>query len=305
MTAFLVRRALSSLVVIFGVVTVIFVLARLIGDPVALMTEPGMTAADVADLRRSLHLDVSVPEQYGLFLQAAAKGDFGLSLWQSQPALGLVLEALPATLLLTASALGLGLLGALVLGSVAALKEGRRIDRAIMGFVLFGQSIPNFWLALMLIMVVSTRLHLLPSAGIGGVANLVLPTVALGVFSLARLTRLVRSELLEVLVQDYVRTARSKGLPPWLVLLRHCLGNIAISLVTVVAVDFGVLMGGAVITETIFAWPGMGRLMIQAISHRDFPVLQAGAFVVAALVVLASLTADLLYALLNPKIRYA
>jgi peptide/nickel transport system permease protein len=171
--------------------------------------------------------------------------------------------------------------------------------------VLFGQSIPNFWLALMLILVLSTQLHLLPSAGIGSALHLVLPTIALGVFSLARLTRLVRSELLDVLSQDYVRTARSKGLPPWLILLRHCLGNIAISLVTVVAVDFGVLMGGAVVTETIFAWPGMGRLMIQAIGHRDFPVLQAGAFVVAGLVVLASLTADLLYAVLNPKIRYA
>ncbi len=305
MTAFLLRRALGSLVVIFGVVTVIFVLARLIGDPVALMAQPGMTQADIAALRHALHLDAPVAEQYVLFVAAAARGDFGRSLWQSQPALGLVLEVLPATLLLTASALGVALVAALVLGAVAALNEGRWTDRAIMGFVLFGQSIPNFWLALMLILVVSTWLHALPSAGYGGIEHLVLPALALGVFSLARLTRLVRSELLDVLEQDYIRTARSKGLAPWVILLRHCLGNIAISLVTVVAVDFGMLMGGAVVTETIFAWPGMGRLMIQAIGHRDFPVLQAGAFVVAGLVVLVSLAADLLYALINPKIRYA
>jgi peptide/nickel transport system permease protein len=305
MALYLLRRALSAIVVIFGVVTVIFVLARLIGDPVALMAQPGMTQADLQAIRESLHLDAPIAQQYLSFLSAAARGDFGVSLWQSQPALGLVLEALPATLLLTVCSLGFALFGGLLLGSLAALGEGRWFDRATMGLVLFGQSIPNFWLALMLILVLSTQLHLLPSAGIGSALHLVLPTLALGVFSLARLTRLVRSELLDVLSQDYVRTARSKGLPPWLILLRHCLGNIAISLVTVVAVDFGVLMGGAVVTETIFAWPGMGRLMIQAIGHRDFPVLQAGAFVVAGLVVLASLTADLLYAVLNPKIRYA
>jgi peptide/nickel transport system permease protein len=305
MTAFLLRRAASAVVVVFGVVTVIFVLARLVGDPVALMAQPGMTAADLHALRVALHLDLSIPAQYRLFLLAAAHGDFGASLWQSAPALSLVLDTLPATLLLTVAALAFAFVLGTAAGAVAALNEGRWIDRAVMAVALLGQSVPNFWLALMLILVVSTRLHALPSGGIGGVSHLVLPAVALGMFSLARITRLVRSELADVLVQDYVRTARSKGLSQPIILWRHCFGNIAISLVTVVGVDFGMLIGGAVVTETIFAWPGMGRLMIQAIGHRDFPVLQAGAFVVAGLVVLSSLLADIAYALLNPKIRYA
>ncbi|WP_201830898.1 ABC transporter permease subunit [Microvirga zambiensis] len=291
--------------VIFGVVTVIFVLSRLIGDPIALMIQPGMTVADIEELRAIWNLDAPIPEQFIRFLGSALTGDFGLSIWQGQPALGLVLESLPATLLLTSAALLGALLLALVLGSLAAIKRDSMLDRTLMSLTLFGQSVPNFWLALMLVLVVSVHFHLLPPAGYGTGSHLVLPAIALGLFPLARLTRLVRAELLDVLSQDYIRTARSKGIAPWLILVRHCLRNIAISLVTVIAVDFGTLMGGAVVTETIFAWPGMGRLMIDAISHRDFPIMQAGAFVVALVVVLTSLIADITYAIINPRIRYA
>jgi peptide/nickel transport system permease protein len=304
MRRFILRRTLSAFAVIVGVVTVIFVLSRMIGDPIALMIQPGMTQADIDAMRALWHLDRSIPEQYMHFVTSVAQGDFGKSIWQNQSALGLVLEALPATLLLTVSALGFALVLALILGSLAAIYRDTLLDRILMALTLFGQSVPNFWLALMLVLVVSVQFQLLPPAGYGDLRHLVLPALALGLFPLARLTRLVRSELLEVLDQDYIRTAHSKGVAPWTILTRHCLRNIAISLVTVLAVDFGTLVGGAVVTETIFAWPGMGRLMIQAISYRDFPIMQAGAFVVALVVVLANLAADIAYAFINPKVRY-
>lgn len=304
MMRFVTRRTISAAIVVVGVVTVIFVLSRMIGDPVTLMIQPGMTQADIDELRRFWKLDRPIIEQFGIFLGSVLTGDFGLSIWQNTSAFGLVMQALPATLLLTTSALGLAVIVALVLGSIAALYQRSVADRLITAFTLIGQSVPSFWLALMLILIFATNLRLFPTGGFGSARHLVLPAIALGLFPLARLTRLVRSGLVEVLAQDYIRTARSKGLSQGVILVRHCLRNIAISLVTVVAVDFGYLMGGAVVTETIFAWPGLGRLMIQAIEHRDYPVMQAGSFIVAISVVVSSLLADLTYAVINPKVRY-
>lgn len=305
MLRYLTIRIFSSTIVICGVVSIIFVLARLVGDPVLLMVEPGTTQEDMAEMRAALGLDRPVLEQYAGFMVGAFQGDFGDSVRQSTSAFGLVMDRLPATLVLTASALGFALVVALLLGILSALYRGSMIDRLANALALFGQSIPNFWLAMMLILFLSNSLRLLPSAGYGTVQHLIMPTLALGLFSLARLTRLVRSELLETLSQDYVRTARAKGVGPAAIVVRHALGNVAIPMITVLAVDFGALMGGAVVTETVFAWPGVGRLMIQAIGQRDFPVIQAGAFVIATLVVVTSLVTDLAYALVNPKIRYA
>jgi peptide/nickel transport system permease protein len=200
--------------------------------------------------------------------------------------------------------MALAALIAIVVGAVSALRRGSWIDQGAMSVVLLGQSVPNFWLGLMLILLFATTLSWLPSAGYGTAAHFVLPTVTLAFFFIARLTRLVRSELLEVMSQDYIRTARSKGLPESVVFRRHALRNIAVPIVTVLAVDFGALVGGAVVTETVFAWPGVGRLMIQAIGQRDFPIIQAGAFVLAIGVVLANLLADLAYALLDPRVRF-
>ncbi len=304
MLRFIARRLLTATIVVFGVVTVIFVLARLIGDPVTLMIQPGMTADDVAALRAELGLDRPLLVQYLEFVGRALTGDFGISPWQYQPALGLVLERLPWTLLLTASALSFALIVALIVGSVSALYRGSLIDRGAMFLVLLGQSIPNFWLGLMLVLIFATQLRLLPAAGAGSWQHLILPTITLGLFSLARLTRLVRSELLNVISQDYIRTARAKGLRSSIIFGRHALRNVAIPVITVLAVDFGLLMGGAIVTETIFAWPGVGRLLIQAIGQRDFAVLQAGVFVIALLVVAANLIADLLYAWFDPRVRY-
>ncbi|MBM3504422.1 MAG: ABC transporter permease [Alphaproteobacteria bacterium] len=305
MWTFVARRLLTAAIVVFGVVTTIFVLARLTGDPVSLMIQPGMGEKDIAELRASLGLDRSIAEQYFRFLGQAIQGDFGRSPWQLTSAFGLVVERIPATLLLTATALGFSLLVALVVGGLSALFRDSLLDRAAMALVLIGQSIPSFWLGLMLILLMAVELHLLPSAGYGGWAHLVLPAFTLGLFSLARLTRLIRSELLDVLSREYVTTARSKGLPEGLVLRRHALRNIVVPIVTVLAVDFGLLMGGAVIVETVFAWPGIGRLMIQAIGQRDFPIIQAGVFMIAMLVVGINLLADLLYAWLDPRIRYS
>ena len=304
MRQFIARRLLTSCLVVFGVVTAIFVLVRLTGDPVALMTQPGMSVQDIQELRRYWRLDRPIQEQYFAFLADVAKGEFGISPWQLQPALGLVLGRLPATFLLTGAAMAFALVVALIVGTLAALRRNTLVDRVGMGFVLLGQSVPSFWLGLMLILLFAVNLGWLPSAGYGTPQHLILPMVSLGLFTLARLTRLVRSELLEVFAQDYIRTARSKGLSEWVLLRRHALPNIVIPIITVMALDFGILMGGAVITETIFAWPGVGRLMIQAIEQRDFPILQAGVFIVAVLVVTANFLADLAYAWIDPRIRY-
>ncbi|MFM8555291.1 MAG: ABC transporter permease [Betaproteobacteria bacterium] len=299
----LIARLLSSALVVAGVVVVVFVLARVVGDPVELMIQPGLSDDEIAELRRSLGTDKPLWQQFVTFVGNVARGDFGISPWQGEPAVLLVMERVPATLALAGAAMALAALIAIVVGAVSALRRGSWIDRGAMSVVLLGQSVPNFWLGLMLILLFATTLSWLPSAGYGSAAHFVLPTVTLAFFFIARLTRLVRSELLEVMSQDYIRTARSKGLPESVVFRRHALRNIAVPIVTVLAVDFGALVGGAVVTETVFAWPGVGRLMIQAIGQRDFPIIQAGAFVLAIGVVLANLLADLAYALLDPRVR--
>ncbi len=305
MWSFVAQRALTSIVVVFGVVTVIFILARLTGDPISLMIQPGMSDTDVAELRAYMGLDGTILEQYFVFLKNALQGDFGRSPWQLAPAMGLVLERLPATLLLTVCGLALTLLIGLGVGAVSALNRGKLPDRLAMGFVLLGQSIPGFWLGLMLILILAVELRLLPAAGYGTPLHLVMPAVTLGLFSVARLTRLVRSELLDVMSREYITTARSKGLSERAVTMRHGIRNIVVPVVTLVALDFSALIGGAVIVETIFAWPGLGRLMFQAIGQRDFPIIQSGVFVIALMVVAINLAADLIYAWFDPRIRYS
>ena len=304
MLRFIGRRLVTASIAVIGVVTVIFVLARLIGDPVALMMQPGMTAADVTALRHALNLDQPLVVQYAGFASAALHGNFGISPWQGQSAFGLVTERLPATLLLTTAALGFAAVSAVTLGTLAVAYPGSWLDRLCGAVSLAGQSMPNFWLALMLVLLFSTILHWLPPAGYGSPVNLVMPALSLGLFTMARLMRLVQSELTATMREDYVRTARAKGLAEWRVLLRHGLRNAAMPLVTVLAVDFTAMMGGAVVTESVFAWPGVGLLMIQAIGQRDFPILQASAFVIALIVVGTTLLADIAYVALNPKMRH-
>jgi peptide/nickel transport system permease protein len=242
--------------------------------------------------------------QYARFIGHAAVGDFGTSLKYNLPALTLVLERLPATGLLTLASMVIAVALGVPLGFLAAVRSGRLSDRlSTVGSVL-GQSIPSFWLGLLLILVFSVTLGVLPTGGMGTFRQLILPSLTLGLYSLGRVVKLTRSSVLEVLRADFVRTARAKGLREWVVLYRHVLKNAAIPIVTIIGLQMGGLIGGAIVVETIFAWPGLGRLIVQSIQFRDFPTALAAVFFTAVSVSLMNLIVDLLYGLLNPRIVY-
>lgn len=296
-------RVLDLAVAVLGVSTVVFLLLRLSGDPVALLVTETTTPEEMERLREALGLSAPLWEQYGRFLAHALRGDFGESLRYTKPAAALVWETLPATLELTAAALVIATVVAVPLGIVAAVRRGTAIETSASVVTLLGQSMPFFWLGILLIFVFSVQLRLLPSFGRGSLWHLILPAVTLSAATLAKTARLVRAGMLEVMSQEYIRTARAKGLPEPRVIFRHALSNIAIPVVTILGLDFGLLLGGAVVTETIFAWPGTGRLMVQAIQGRDFPVVQAGVFILAIVFVVLNALLDLLYGWLDPRIR--
>lgn len=305
MLAYVVRRLLLVVVVVWGAATLAFVLLQLSGDPLNLLLPLDATAEVRERYRASLGLDRPVVVQYGLYLLNAVQGDFGTSLRSAAPALDLVLERMPASLLLA----GVGLLFAVVIGVpagvVAALHRGKPLELGVMGFALLGQSIPVFWLGLMLILVFGLQLRWLPISGYGSWQHLVLPTIALGTFTAAAIVRLTRNGVLQELRSDYVRTARSKGASGRRVVYAHALRNAAIPVVTVIGLQLGTLLSGAVITETIFAWPGVGRFVLIAVSQRDFPVVQASVIVFAALLACVNLIVDISYLFLDPRVRYA
>jgi peptide/nickel transport system permease protein len=300
---FVARRLLHTALVTIGVVTLVFIALRLSGDPAASMLPGDASVDELAHLRRELGLDRSVPAQYVAFLGGAVRGDFGESFRHQQPAFGLVLERLPATLELAFAALVLAIVVALPLGIVAALHRGRAVDMVAMSFAVVGQATPYFWMGIMLILVVSVELAWLPTSGRGGWRHLILPAVTLGTHFAASIARLTRTAMLEVLNQHFVTTARAKGLGEWRVVLAHVLKNAAVPVVTLVGLQFGTLLGGAVVTETIFAWPGVGRLAVQSIFVRDYPVVQAGVLILALVFVGINLLVDLLYGSLDPRIR--
>jgi peptide/nickel transport system permease protein len=282
---------------------VVFVILRLSGDPAALLIDPSATREQYIELRRTLGLEGSIPEQYVRFFTSALTGDFGTSFRHGRPALDVVLERVPATALLAFAALVVTLITAIPLGVLSAVHRDSVIDRLASVVTLMGQGVPTFWLGIVLILVVAVNARILPVSGTGTPWHLVLPTIALAAHPVSKFTRLTRSEMLEVLSQDYVRTARAKGLAERVVRYRHALKNASIGLVTVVGLDIGYLLGGSVIVETVFAWPGIGRLMIDAISQRDFPVVQADVFVMATTVVVVNFLVDISYPLLDPRIR--
>ena len=303
MFRYLVRKVFHTLFVALGVVTLVFVALRLSGDPAATMLPGDATVDELAALRRTLGLDRPLHLQYVAFLGSAVRGDFGESFRHQQPAFGLVLERLPATLELAFAALVLAIVVALPLGVLAAVYRGRVADVLAMSFAVVGQATPYFWMGIMLILVVSVELGWLPTSGRGGWQHLILPAVTLGTHFAASLARLTRTSLLEVLGQNFVTTARAKGLAEGSVILRHALKNAAVPVVTLIGLQFGTLLGGAVVTETIFAWPGVGRLAVQSIFVRDYPVVQAGVLVLALSFVALNLLVDLLYGALDPRIR--
>jgi peptide/nickel transport system permease protein len=302
MSAILVRRCIRLLVVCVGISVVTFMLMHLSGDPVAMIL-PEATEADRAVLRDAMGLNRPMLVQYGSFVARAVRGDFGQSFFHRSPALPLVLERMPKTLLLTFLALGLAVVIAIPAGIVTAVKRYSWIDHVATVVVLLGQSMPVFWTGIMLILLFAVALRLLPASGWGSWQATVLPAITLGAFQAPLFLRISRSAMLEVLNMDYVRTARSKGLGEWLVIVKHALKNAAIPIVTVIGLQFGVLLGGAVITETVFAIPGTGRLIVRAIGQLDFPVVQAGVLTLALIIVVVNFVVDLLYLYLNPQVR--
>jgi peptide/nickel transport system permease protein len=306
MGRYIIRRLLQAVLVVFGVVTAVFFLLQLTGDPVRLMIGESASEEDVVNIRHQLGLDRPLPERYVTFVVNAGHGDFGKSVRQNgRAAMEIVLERYPATLRLALLALSLSVLVAVLFGVVSAVMRYSYLDNVVMVLALFGQSMPNFWLGIMLILVFAVQFGWLPSQGYGdgNLRYLLLPTLTLAAPGLARLTRLVRSGMLDVLGQDYVRTARAKGLRETGVIFRHALKNAAIPLVTIIGLDLGALLGGAVVTEQIFAWPGVGLEVVLAINGRDFPVVQAAVFVVAVSFVLINLVVDVLYTWLDPRVR--
>ena len=304
MTSYLIRRGWQSILVLFGVSLVVFLILHLTGDPALLLLPPDSTAEDIAKFRRAMGFDDPVAVQYARFLKGALRGDFGESVRHGEPAMGLVLERLPATFELAGAGLLIALSLAIPAGIVSAVRRNTVVDYVSTVVALLGQAMPTFWLGIMLILVFSVRLSWLPSSGRGDLDHLVLPAITLGLFTTARITRLTRSGMLEVLGQDYIRTARAKGVSEPPVVWKHALKNASIPIVTIVGIEMGTLLGGSVITETIFAWPGVGRLSVQAIFNRDYPVVQAAVFLLASTFVVVNFLVDVVYTYLDPRIRF-
>ncbi|HSB41831.1 MAG TPA: nickel ABC transporter permease [Methylomirabilota bacterium] len=304
MKSYLLRRLWQSLIVLFGVSVVVFLILHLTGDPAGLLLPPDATAEDIAKFRRAMGFDDPVAVQYLRFLKGAVRGDFGESLRHGEPAMDLVLERLPATFQLAGAGLLIALCLAIPAGIVSAVRRNTAVDYVSTVVALLGQAMPTFWLGIMLILVFSVRLSWLPSSGRGSLEHLILPAITLGLFTTARITRLTRSGMLEVLGQDYIRTARAKGVGESPVVWKHALKNASIPIVTIVGIELGTLLGGSVITETIFAWPGVGRLSVQAIFNRDYPVVQAAVFLLASTFVIVNFLVDVVYTYLDPRIRY-
>lgn len=301
----LTSRLGEGLIAIWGVVTIVFVVSRLLGDPAVLLLPIGATEAQLQELRMQLGLDQPLLQQYLTFLLHAVKGDFGQSFQFARPALDVVLERLPATALLAGCALAIGVLVGGLAGALAAIYRGSAIEGLVLLVALLGQATPSFWLGIMLILFFAVQLGWFPTGGYGEWQNLVLPSVTLACFTTASIARLLRSSMLDVMRDDYVRTAYAKGLAPRRVYIWHVGRNSLIPVVTMTGILAGELLGGAAVTETVFAWPGVGRLIVQAIETKDFPVVQAGVAVVATIFVAVNLLVDLLYTLIDPRIRQA
>ncbi|MCC7163040.1 MAG: ABC transporter permease [Anaerolineae bacterium] len=273
------------------------------GDPAVLMLPPEATAEEVASFRHAYGFDDPLLVQYARFLGNALRLDFGRSIRYDEPALGLVLERLPATLQLSIFSVVLAVVIAIPLGMIAALRRNSPIDHAASTLAILGQSMPNYWLGFLLVYAISVKLHLLPTSGGPGLRYVILPGLTIAFALLALITRMTRSSMLEVLGQDYMRTARAKGIRESAVIIRHGLRNALLPVVTLVALQFGYILGGAVVIETIFAWPGLGLLTIQAIYNRDYPLVQAAVLFLATSFVLINLATDISYQYLDPRLR--
>lgn len=304
MQRYIIRRLLAGVLVVIGAMVIMFVLLQLSGDPSAALAGADASAEEIAALRQRMGFDKPIYVQLGIYLSDVFRGDFQQSYRYGDDALTVVLERLPATLELTFVALFISLVVALPVGVISAVRRNTIEDQVAMIGTLLGQTMPVFWLGILLIMIFSVRLEWFPTGGRGSFKHLILPSITLAAFGTARIARLVRSAMLEVMAEDYIQVARSKGLREAIVIRRHALKNAAIPVVTIVGLQLGKYLGGAVITETVFAWPGVGRLMVQSIGVRDIPVLQAAVFIMAIIFALINLFVDVIYTFLDPRIRY-
>lgn len=303
MLAYLIRRLLQSIIVIIGVIVITFLISRVLGDPVALLVPPDATPEMRAVVTKDLGLDKPLYQQLVLYVGKVVRGDFGKSFKHNESAIKVILQRVPASLLLYVSGALISVIIALPLGIIAAIKRGTILDRVAMGLALFGQSMPNFWAAIMLILIFSVNWRFFPPSGYGTPAHLVLPAVTIAFFFTAATARLTRSCVLDILDSEYVRYARLKGVPERAVIFRHVLRNTFISILNIVALQLGLLFGGAVIVEFIFSWPGIGRLSLEAIYGRDFPVIQAAVVVGSAFFVILNLLVDIVYTTTDPRVR--
>ena len=303
MRGYVVSRLAQTVLVVFLSLTAVFAMVRLSGDPVTLFMPMDIQAKDVEEFRERLGFNDPIGVQYARFIGGAVQGNFGESLRYKRDALSLVLERLPATLLLAGTALGLTFLVAVPLGVLSAVRRNGLADHVATLMTVLGQAVPGFWLGLMMIYLFSVQLRWLPTGGIGTVSHLVMPSIVLAAFYSARVARLTRSAVLEILNEEYILTARAKGLAEARVIGKHTLRNSAIPIVTLAGLEAGQLLGGAVITETIFAWPGLGRLTVQALLNRDFPVVLAAVSLTSIVYTLMNLLVDLLYGWLDPRVR--
>jgi ABC-type dipeptide/oligopeptide/nickel transport system permease component len=304
MLQYLFKRLWHTVYVIIGISVISFFFIHLSGDPVMLMLPADASHQEIEDLRQQLGFNDPIYVQYLRFAWQALRGEFGQSLYYKIPAMQLILERLPASLELAVAAMLIALVVAVPIGIISAVRRGSLLDMGSMFGALFGLSMPHFWLGIMLIMIFSVKLGWLPTSGRGTLAHLIMPSVALGLSLMAMFARLTRSVMLEVLSLDYIRTARSKGLKEWVVVSKHAFKNALIPLVTVAGMQFGFLLGGTVIIETVFAWPGVGRLVVQAIFNRDYPLVQAVVLVLAVIFVAVNFIVDMLYMYLDPQISY-
>ena len=303
MATYVARRLGLAVLVVFGVSLASFGLLFLSGDPATALAGDNWTSQQIDTFRHQMGFDRPWFVQYGDFLRNSVRGNFGVSFRQHRPVFALLMERIPATLELTGAAFLLSVCLSVPIGILAAMNRRSFYDRTAMLFALAGQSMPVFWVSTMLILVFAVRLGWMPIAGRGGLSHLVLPATALGMFSVARNVRVVRSSMLDVLGADYVRTAHAKGLPRPRVMVAHAFRNALLPIVTLFGLDVGYLLSGAVITESIFAWPGVGRLTVDAVLGKDLPLVQAAVVVLAGGFVLINLLVDLLYGVVDPRVR--
>lgn len=304
MLKFLAKRLLEFIPVLFIISFIVFILVYIAGDPVALMLPEDATTEDIENLRIALGLDKPFIVQYCKYFLGLVTGDFGESFRYNSDALPLVLERLPATLELAIAALTISIIISIPLGIWSATRKNTPMDLLATGAAVIGKAMPNFWLGIMLILLFSVTLGWFPVSGRGTFANLVLPAVTLATGIAAEMTRLIRSNMVEILSQDYIRTAKSKGIKKFFVVYKHAFRNSLIPVITITALQTSTLVGGALITETVFSWPGLGQLLIQAVNTRDMAIVQASVFVISILVIAMNLLADIAYRILDPRIKF-